>query len=56
MIDLFFVSRGLLCYYRSTEIHNELLHDEAFAFATDEKYPESDHAPAIAHFEAPHGH
>jgi endonuclease/exonuclease/phosphatase family metal-dependent hydrolase len=53
MIDHLLVSRSLLRHHRATEIHNELLHDESFAFATDEKYPESDHAPVIAHFEVP---
>jgi len=53
MIDHLLVSRGLLRYHRGTEIHNELLHDESVAFATDVKYPESDHAPVIATFEVP---
>lgn len=53
MIDHLLVSRSLLRYHRSTEIHNELLHDESTAFATDDKYPESDHAPVIAHFGIP---
>lgn len=51
MIDHLLVSRSLLRYHRATEIHHELLHDESMAFATDAKYPESDHAPVIAHFE-----
>lgn len=55
MIDHLLVSRTLLAYYRSSEIHNELLHDESIAFATEEKYPESDHAPIIADFELPDG-
>jgi predicted extracellular nuclease len=53
MIDHLLVSRSLLRYHRRSEIHNELLHDESAAFATDEKYPESDHAPVIAEFEVP---
>lgn len=53
MIDHLLVSRTLLRYHRGSEIHNELLHDESAAFATDEKYPESDHAPVIAEFEVP---
>ena len=32
------------------EIHNEALHDESIAFASDVKYPESDHAPFVAAF------
>jgi exonuclease III len=55
MIDHLLVSRTLLAYYRGSEIHNELLHDESIAFATEEKYPESDHAPVIAEFELPDG-
>jgi exonuclease III len=50
MLDHLLVSRSLLASYRTTEIHNELLHDESAAFATDEKFPESDHAPVVAEF------
>ena len=50
MLDHLLVSRPLLASYRTTEIHNELLHDESIAFATDEKFPESDHAPVVAEF------
>jgi predicted extracellular nuclease len=53
MIDHLLVSRSLLGYYRGSEIHNELLHDESIAFATDKKFPESDHAPVIAEFVLP---
>jgi len=55
MIDHLLVSRSLLAYYKGSEIHNELLHDESVAFATERKYPESDHAPVIAKFELPDG-
>lgn len=55
MLDHLLVSRMLLAYYRDSEIHNELLHDESIAFATDKQYPESDHAPVIAEFELPNG-
>lgn len=51
MIDHILISRSLLAHYWGTEIHNELLHDESLAFAMDEKFPESDHAPVIASFE-----
>lgn len=44
-------SRNLLAYYKGAEIDNRILHDESIAFATDLKYPESDHAPVIAEFE-----
>jgi endonuclease/exonuclease/phosphatase family metal-dependent hydrolase len=50
MLDHLLVSRSLLASYHTTEIHNELLHDESAAFATDEKFPESDHAPVVAEF------
>lgn len=53
MIDHVLVSRSLLAFYRGAEIHNELLHDESSAFATDIKFPESDHAPVVAAFELP---
>ncbi|MFF4953340.1 endonuclease/exonuclease/phosphatase family protein [Streptomyces chattanoogensis] len=51
MIDHMLVTRNLLAHYRGSEIHNELLHDESIAFATDVKYPESDHAPVVATFD-----
>ncbi|MCT2546977.1 endonuclease/exonuclease/phosphatase family protein [Streptomyces atratus] len=51
MLDHMLVTRNLLAHYRGTEIHNELLHDESLAFATDVKYPESDHAPVVATFD-----
>lgn len=51
MFDHMLITRNLLAYHRGSEIHNELLHDESAAFATDRKYPESDHAPVVAAFE-----
>ncbi|MFD8263731.1 hypothetical protein ACFV19_33695 [Streptomyces griseoluteus] len=45
------VTRNLLPHYRGSEIHNEVLHDESLAFATDVKYPDSDHAPVVATFD-----
>ena len=51
MLDHILISRSLMSYYRGAEIHNEILHDESIAFATDKLYPESDHAPLIAEFE-----
>ncbi|CAM4138826.1 endonuclease/exonuclease/phosphatase family protein [Nocardia ninae] len=51
MLDHLLVTRNLLAHYRGTEIHNELLHDESADFATDKKFPESDHAPIVATFE-----
>jgi predicted extracellular nuclease len=51
LLDHLLISRSLLANYRSAEIHNELLHDESIAFATDRLYPESDHAPIVAELE-----
>jgi endonuclease/exonuclease/phosphatase family metal-dependent hydrolase len=51
MLDHMLVTRNLLAHYRGSEIHNELLHDDSLAFATDDKYPESDHAPVVATFD-----
>ena len=53
MLDHVLASRPLLAFYKHTEIHNELLHDESSAFATDVKFPESDHAPVVAEFSLP---
>jgi len=51
MLDHMLVTRNLLAHYRGSEIHNEVLHDESAAFAGDQKFPESDHAPVVATFE-----
>lgn len=53
MLDHLLVCRDMLAYYKGSEVHNELLHDESIAFATDIKFPESDHSPVIAEFEMP---
>lgn len=53
MLDHLLVSRNMLAFYKGAEVHNELLPDESVAFATDTKFPESDHAPVIAEFELP---
>ena len=50
MIDHIMASRALIRYFDHTEIHNEALPDESGAFRTDNKFPESDHAPVIAEF------
>lgn len=51
MLDHMLISRQMLVKYKHAEIHNETLRDESIAFATDAKYPESDHAPFIAEFD-----
>jgi endonuclease/exonuclease/phosphatase family metal-dependent hydrolase len=53
MLDHILASRALIGHYRGTEIHNELLHDESAANASDTRYPESDHAPVVAQFRLP---
>jgi predicted extracellular nuclease len=53
MLDHILVSRTLMAYFRGSEIHNELLHDESIVFTTRIFYPESDHAPVVAKFELP---
>lgn len=51
LLDHMLVSRALMERFRSAEIHNEMIHDESVAFASDAKFPESDHAPVVAEFE-----
>ncbi len=51
MIDHILVSRAMLQFFSHAEIHNEVLPDESGAFRTDDKFPESDHAPVIAEFD-----
>ncbi|HUS76009.1 MAG TPA: endonuclease/exonuclease/phosphatase family protein [Methanothrix sp.] len=53
MLDHILVSRTMLAYFKGSEVHNELLHDESIVFASKVFYPESDHAPVIARFELP---
>jgi endonuclease/exonuclease/phosphatase family metal-dependent hydrolase len=50
MFDHLMVSRALLHYYVDAKVLNETLKDESIAFATDDKYPGSDHAPVVAEF------
>lgn len=50
MLDHLLISKNLLQFYSHSEIHNETLKDESIAFATDKKYPDSDHAPVVAEF------
>jgi len=53
MLDHVVVSNALFPYWDRTEIYNEMLPDESVAYATDIKFPESDHAPVIAMFNLP---
>ncbi len=53
MLDHLLVSRTLLGWFRTAEIHNEALGDELVAHATVSHSPESYHAPLVARFEMP---
>ena len=50
MLDHILVSHGLLGRYRHFEVHNELISDELFGYATIGENPESYHAPVVAEF------
>ena len=49
--DHVLVSRALAAGHVTTTIQNLTLHDESVSFATDDLYPESDHAPVVSEFE-----
>lgn len=51
LLDHMVVSRRMMASFTHAEIHNEMIHDESIAFASDAKYPESDHAPMVAEFD-----
>ena len=53
MLDHILISHALLAYYRHFEVHNELIGDELFGFATIGENPESYHAPVVAEFASP---
>ena len=50
LLDHMLISQFMLPYWHHSKILNENLHDESAAFAFDEKYPESDHAPYFSAF------
>lgn len=50
MLDHLLVSRPLLAWYRSLEIHNEALGDELISAHAVRGSPESYHAPVVAEF------
>jgi endonuclease/exonuclease/phosphatase family metal-dependent hydrolase len=52
MLDHLLVSRPLLAWYRSVEIHNEALGDELVTAHAVRGSPESFHAPVVADFAA----
>jgi endonuclease/exonuclease/phosphatase family metal-dependent hydrolase len=53
LLDHMLMSQAMLPHLREVHIHNENLHDESLPFASDAKYPESDHAPFLACFADP---
>ena len=53
LLDHMLMSRSMASRYLHAEIHNEMLRDETIAFYTDNKFPESDHAPFVAEFNLP---
>lgn len=53
LLDHILISRALLARYRGAEIQNELLPDESVSYATDTKFPQSDHAPFVLDFAEP---
>jgi len=55
MLDHVLISRPLLRWFRSVEIHNEALGDELAGYAAVEASPESYHAPVVAEFDLPGG-
>lgn len=52
MIDHIAVSQEFYPFWKTTSIFNELLPDKSIAFASP-RFPESDHAPVVTHFEVP---
>ncbi|MFS4579940.1 endonuclease/exonuclease/phosphatase family protein [Phaeobacter sp. C3_T13_0] len=51
MIDHILGSRRMVECFMHSEVHNEGLQDESIAFATDRKFPASDHAPMVVQFD-----
>lgn len=53
LIDHILISPNLLMNLKFADIHNETLADETIRFRSDDKFPESDHAPFFCEFEFP---
>lgn len=51
MLDHLLVSKAMLSYVRTVEVHNEALGDELVAYASVKASPESYHAPLVGLFE-----
>lgn len=50
LLDHMLISQAMYHLFDKADIFNENLHDESLPFASDIKYPESDHAPFLATF------
>ena len=50
LLDHMLISQALLPVFQDAAIHNENLYDESLKFASDAKFPESDHAAFVARF------
>ncbi|PWJ43233.1 endonuclease/exonuclease/phosphatase family protein [Sediminitomix flava] len=50
LLDHMLISQSLVPYFQSASIFNENLHDESLPFASDQKFPESDHAAFVSTF------
>ena len=50
LLDHMLISQSMYHLFVEADIFNENLHDESLPFASDIKYPESDHAPFLATF------
>lgn len=50
LLDHMIISQSMYAKFNEAHIYNENLHDESLPFASDTKFPESDHAPFVAQF------
>ncbi|WP_339719194.1 endonuclease/exonuclease/phosphatase family protein [uncultured Paraglaciecola sp.] len=50
LLDHMLISQSMYHLFVKADIFNENLHDESLPFASDSKFPESDHAPFLATF------
>ncbi|MGJ8679659.1 endonuclease/exonuclease/phosphatase family protein [Paraglaciecola sp.] len=50
LLDHMLISQSMSAKFEQARIFNENLHDESLPFASDTKFPESDHAPFVATF------
>ncbi len=52
LLDHILISQSMMHHFESAQLFNETLHDESMPGAWDNKFPESDHAPFLAIFDA----